>query len=155
MKHFTLAEAEALIPELERIFEAVLDIRGRAMAKAESMRRIEAAGTSDPARMAMEKAQWQFLMGGLNDWLEKIVELGGSPKGLAPALVDFPFKLGDREVHLCWELGEKRITHYHGLEEGFAGRKPLPDHARKGRAQASGSGHPGLNREPPAPKQAL
>jgi hypothetical protein len=31
------------------------------------------------------------------------------------------------DVHVCWELGEARIAYWHGVEEGFAGRKPLKD----------------------------
>ena len=30
------------------------------------------------------------------------------------------------EVLLCWQVGEEEIAYWHGLEEGFAGRKPLP-----------------------------
>ncbi|MGH9355093.1 MAG: DUF2203 family protein [Terriglobia bacterium] len=30
-----------------------------------------------------------------------------------------------REVYLCWKLGEPGIEYWHGVEEGFAGRKPL------------------------------
>jgi hypothetical protein len=29
-------------------------------------------------------------------------------------------------VHLCWRYGEERITHYHELDSGFGGRRPLP-----------------------------
>ena len=63
---------------------------------------------------------------GLNDKLQSIVELGALPKGVEPALVDFPAVVEGREGYLCWRLGEKRITHWHGIDEGFSGRKPLP-----------------------------
>jgi hypothetical protein len=52
------------------------------------------------------------------------------PKGLDPALVDFPHRLAGADVVLCWKLGEKKITYYHGNEEGFAGRKALPKNQR-------------------------
>jgi hypothetical protein len=41
-------------------------------------------------------------------------------------LLDFPARRGDEDVLLCWKLGEDEIAYWHGLEEGFAGRKPLP-----------------------------
>lgn len=47
-------------------------------------------------------------------------------KRIEPGLLDFPSMLGNREVLLCWVEGEKEIGHYHDLEGGFAGRKPLP-----------------------------
>ncbi|HET6266223.1 MAG TPA: DUF2203 family protein [Acidobacteriota bacterium] len=40
-------------------------------------------------------------------------------------LVDFPAMLDGEEILLCWKYGEKTIRYYHGLTEGFAGRKPL------------------------------
>ncbi|MBI4249906.1 MAG: DUF2203 family protein, partial [Elusimicrobia bacterium] len=46
----------------------------------------------------------------------------------SPALVDFPFQLEGKEVLLCWERGEKKLQYYHGFEEGYLGRKPLPHH---------------------------
>ena len=41
-------------------------------------------------------------------------------------LVDFPAVRGEEVVLLCWHVGEDEVAYWHGLEEGFAGRKPLP-----------------------------
>jgi hypothetical protein len=125
VRHFTLQEAEALIPELEAIFEKVADLAARAELKARSLRKLEDGGAG-AAELAIERSQLQFLAQGLNDWLQKIVDLGGLPKGVEPALVDFPSVIEGREAYLCWRLGEKRITHWHGTDEGFSNRKPLP-----------------------------
>lgn len=125
MKRFTLEEAEALIPQLEDIFEKVAEIAARAELKARGLRKLEEEG-GGAAEVAIERSQLQFLAQGLNDWLQKIVELGALPKGVEPALVDFPSVIEGREGYLCWRLGEKRITHWHGADEGFSGRKPLP-----------------------------
>ena len=40
-------------------------------------------------------------------------------------LVDFPCLMNDREVNLCWRFGETKINFWHGLDEGYTGRKPL------------------------------
>jgi hypothetical protein len=125
VRYFSKAEAEALIPEIEAIFKEALAIAEKAQAKADKLRDLD----DDPkktADAAIQRAQVQFLASGINAWLQKIVDMGASPKGLDPALVDFPHRLDGREVYLCWRLGEKKITHYHGIDEGFAGRKPLP-----------------------------
>jgi hypothetical protein len=58
--------------------------------------------------------------------LSRIGELGVLVKDLDRGLVDFPALRGDEEVLLCWQVGEEEVAHWHGLEEGFAGRKPLP-----------------------------
>jgi len=45
--------------------------------------------------------------------------------GPVPGLVDFPHLRDGEEVHLCWKCGEDEIRHWHGLDEGYAARKPL------------------------------
>ena len=57
--------------------------------------------------------------------LEQVQALGGVPKDLGLGLVDFLHLRDGREVNLCWRYGEERITHWHGLDEGYASRKPL------------------------------
>ncbi len=126
MKYFTAEEADALIPELEKIFEAVAELAARAEMKSASLHRRQETKTEDPAASAIERSQLQFLASGINEWMQKIVALGALPKGIDPALVDFPARIEGREVYLCWKLGEKRVTHYHPVDEGFSTRKPLP-----------------------------
>ena len=46
-------------------------------------------------------------------------------KDLDRGLVDFPALRDGEEVLLCWQVGEGEVAYWHGLEEGFAGRKPL------------------------------
>ncbi len=126
MKYFTTEEADALIPELEKIFEAVAELTAQAEVKAAILRQRQLAGDDDHAASAIERSQLQFLASGINERLQKIVELGALPKGIDPALVDFPSRIEGREAYLCWKLGEKRVTHYHPVNEGFSTRKSLP-----------------------------
>lgn len=58
--------------------------------------------------------------------VNRIQALGVVVKDLDRGLVDFPARRGDEEVLLCWELGEDAVAFWHGLEDGFAGRRPLP-----------------------------
>ena len=126
MKHFTAEEADALIPELEKIFESIAELAAKAEVKAAGLRKRRDGGDADPAGEAIERSQLQFLAQGINEWMQKIVELGALPKGVDPALVDFPSRIDGHEAYLCWKLGEKRVTHYHPVNEGFSTRKPLP-----------------------------
>ncbi len=126
MRYFTLEEAEALIPRLDEIFEAVADLAAKAEAKAERIYALERAQPLDESQVAIEKGQLRFLGQAVARELQKIADLGAIPKGLEPALVDFPARVEGREAYLCWKLGEKKITHYHGIADGFAGRRRLP-----------------------------
>lgn len=58
--------------------------------------------------------------------IEGIRDLGVQVKDPDRGLVDFPALRDGEEILLCWQLGEERVGHWHGLEEGFAGRKELP-----------------------------
>ena len=50
---------------------------------------------------------------------------GAIVKDVDEGLVDFPAVRDGQEILLCWRLGEEQVAHWHGLEEGFAGRKQL------------------------------
>lgn len=128
MRYFKLEEAEALIPDLEKVYSDIAEIAARAQAKAERVNKLkdDASAVTD---CAIERAQLHFLANEITGRLQKIIDLGAVPKGLEPALVDFPHRLEGRDVFLCWKLGDKKIAWYHGLEEGFAGRKKLPKKA--------------------------
>jgi hypothetical protein len=57
----------------------------------------------------------------------RIHELGALVKGLDEGLVDFPSRSPrGADVLLCWKVGEPEIAWWHGPEDGFGGRRPLP-----------------------------
>jgi hypothetical protein len=59
--------------------------------------------------------------------VDRIQEAGVVVKDLDVGLVDFPSMLEGEEIYLCWKLGEEHIAFWHGIDEGFTGRKPLDD----------------------------
>jgi hypothetical protein len=61
---------------------------------------------------------------------EAIQEAGCIVKDLNVGLIDFPSLYRDREVYLCWRLGEPAIEYWHGVDEGFRGRKKIDDDFR-------------------------
>ena len=130
-RYFTVADVEALIPELARIMERVMSAHAEVSATQERMQaeqqRIAMAGGGVLDRRAWraDKAKVERLTGEIRRGLGEIVELGGAPKDLGLGLVDFLHLRDGREVHLCWKYGEREIRHWHGLDEGYAGRKPL------------------------------
>ena len=57
---------------------------------------------------------------------DRLQQLGVVVKDLDRGLVDFPALHNGEEVLLCWQVGEDEVAFWHGVDEGFAGRKPLP-----------------------------
>ena len=130
-RYFTPDEVEALIPALTRLMRRVMTAHEEASALRERLRveaqRITLAGGAvlDRARWRADGERIERLAQRVREGLEKIAELGGVPKDLGLGLVDFLHLRDGREVNLCWKYGERAIRHWHGLDEGYAGRKPL------------------------------
>ena len=130
-RYFTVADVEALIPDLSRVMKPVMSAHAEVSATQERMQaeqqRIAMAGGGVLDRRAWraDKDKVERLTGEIRRGLGEIVELGGAPKDLGLGLVDFLHLRDGREVNLCWRYGEREIRHWHGLDEGYAGRKPL------------------------------
>lgn len=130
-RYFTPREVEALIPALTEIMERVMDAHRQVVALGERMqeeqRRIAVAGGGliDRARWKADRARLEQLTAVVQEGLREVMAMGGVPKDLALGLVDFPHLRGGRVVNLCWKYGEREIRWWHGLDEGYAGRKPL------------------------------
>ncbi|MBI4241457.1 MAG: DUF2203 domain-containing protein [Candidatus Rokubacteria bacterium] len=130
-KYFTPAEVKALIPELTRVMGPLMDAHSEARtirsALQEEQDRIMVAGGGILDRESWRKRtrRLEELTREIEQGIAAIVNLGGMPKDLGMGLVDFPYRLDNEEVNLCWRLGETKIRFWHGLDEGYAGRKPL------------------------------
>lgn len=57
--------------------------------------------------------------------VERLEELGVAVKDLDLGLLDFPAERDGSEVLLCWHVGEDSVAFWHGVDEGYAGRKPI------------------------------
>jgi hypothetical protein len=136
-QYFTVRAVEALIPSLETLMGRVMEAhaqatRLRASLEAAQREVVLAGGMRLRAewwrarRAGIDKASRE-LRGSLGD----ILATGGVPKDLELGLVDFLGLLDGREVNFCWRYGEKRIRFWHGLDEGFGGRKPIPESERE------------------------
>jgi hypothetical protein len=123
LKYFSPAEADALIPRITELLSAALSFKNQAERRAEMWQ--TARATLSAAEDAVFQGQVDFLVLQLNRRLEEIEALGCLPKDLNEGLVDFPSRVGGREVYLCWRLGEARVENWHGIAEGARGRQPL------------------------------
>ena len=130
-QRFTLAEAQSLIPLLERLLgeavtmkteydeaDGILQSLGERVAMMGGVmvnrrRAIDARGRREVAAARLRRA------------MEQVQETGCVVKDLDIGLVDFPAMRRGVEVCLCWKLGETAIGYWHGVDEGFRGRKPI------------------------------
>jgi len=130
-RYFSVADVEALIPALSRLMKRVMTANAEA---AEVKTRLQGeqqrialagGGVLDRKAWRADLERIERLTTEVQQGLGEIVELGGAPKDLGLGLVDFLHLREGREVNLCWKYGEREIRHWHGLDEGYAGRKPL------------------------------
>jgi len=130
---FTLDEAQSLLPVLESLLRTA--ITGKklmdevdAEMQAIAHRIFLNGGTHvDVVPLARRKAERAKAEQRVRDTLAEIDSIGVQVKDLNIGLLDFPCEVEGQIVLLCWKLGEKSITHWHGTDEGFAGRKPIDE----------------------------
>jgi hypothetical protein len=81
--------------------------------------------------MARLKSEREKAFQRVKDAMAEIDAIGVQVKDLDIGLLDFPCEVDGRMILLCWKLGEKAITHWHGESEGYAGRKPVDERISK------------------------
>ncbi|HET6439398.1 MAG TPA: DUF2203 domain-containing protein [Anaeromyxobacter sp.] len=129
-RYFTVEEANGLIGALEIEFGRVAGIRGELAPLVESfgaelaMEILQERSAPLPGREA-DAARMTALAAEITAAVERINGLGCLVKDLEAGLVDFYAIQDDEPVFLCWQYGEPAVTHWHNLDEGFAGRKPI------------------------------
>ena len=131
MRLFTLAEANAAVAELRPVVERMVQHRRNLTAaqvrQAELVTRIAGnGGDMAPSDLHQLAETIQREADGISACAQTIDEAGAQVKSLEEGLLDFPARRGDQVVLLCWRLGEDEIQYWHGTDEGFASRKPLP-----------------------------
>ena len=138
---FTLDEAQLLLPVLESLLRTAIAAKKiieefEAEQQALAHRLFLNGGTFlNVVPLARRKAERVKAERRAKDALEEISAIGVLVKDLDIGLLDFPCEVDGRMILLCWKLGEKSITHWHGVEEGFAGRKPVDERIARGRKQ--------------------
>ena len=130
-RSYTPEEANRALDEVRPLVESMVQHRRALLAaharRAETVSAIAGnGGGMPPSELAELARDVEREQAALADAVRAIQELGVQVKDLDTGLVDFPARRGDEEVLLCWQLGEPEVAYWHGLEDGFAGRRPLP-----------------------------
>ena|SRR5689334_15752690 len=130
-RYFTPAEANALLEQVRPAAERLVRHREgfvQAAAKHAQLASHVAGngGDLDPGELREDAERMEREAEAVAVALEELTSLGVLVKDLDRGLLDFPALHRGEEVLLCWQVGEDEVAFWHGLEEGFAGRKPLP-----------------------------
>ena len=131
-RHFTLEQANAALAEVRPLAERMVAHR-REVAMLLSRRAgltstiAGNGGDLDPGELARVEAEIAEEAKGVAKCVNQIHGLGAQVKDADEGLVDFPTLREGEEVLLCWKLGEDEIAFWHGLEDGFSGRRPVEE----------------------------
>ena len=143
MKTFTIDEAQSLLPVLEALLKRAIEGK-QAAEKVESelselARKIYLSGGMkvDAASVVTQRAEIESHLKRVRETIAEIDAIGVQVKDLDTGLLDFPCRLDDQVVLLCWRMGEPAIEHWHAMDGGFKGRQPVDERFR--RRSSSGS----------------
>lgn len=128
-RYFSLAEANALLPHLEPMVRNLRDLKLELDNKYYALQQAKfAAGVSHLQghnSFFAQEAELEFLIFHAQSLLDQIHSTGVEIKEIETGLLDFYSMLNGEEILLCWRLGEDQIRYWHGVHEGFQGRKPI------------------------------
>jgi hypothetical protein len=133
MRTFTLREAQSMLPILESLLrksiesKSVIEEIDQEFAALGERIFLSGGMLVDVRACATRRAHRDKAIQAAKDTLSEINAIGVQVKDLDIGLLDFPCMVDGEIVLLCWKLGEPTITHWHGTEEGFAGRKPIDE----------------------------
>jgi hypothetical protein len=131
MRHFTPEEANAELEHVRPLVEQLVAAREEHMAALERQEELERkikgnGGGIPPAELAAATAEVDAVARRMGQLVDEITSHGVQVKDLDSGLIDFPARHHGETVLLCWQLGEDEIGWWHRVEDGFAGRRPLP-----------------------------
>jgi len=128
-RHFTLGEANALLPRIREIFQMIHSRLKEAQAGASPISLSphpltpgRTNGKQTPGRLSHEQ-----IVREIGDWIAEIADNGIVIQDVSRGLIDFPAFVEGEEVFLCYELNDgDTIRYWHSLDRGYAGRRPIP-----------------------------
>jgi hypothetical protein len=145
MKTFTIEEAQSLLPVLESLLKRAMDGKRSAQEVEADLnglaQRIYLSGGMrvNVGRIAKQRAEMEDHLKVVRESIAEIDAIGVQLKDLESGLLDFPCRVEDEVVLLCWKIGESAIEHWHTVDSGFQGRQPVDERFRR---RASQGGRP-------------
>ena len=118
---FSVAQANEALPYVRRVVQDVVGCYGNAV---DIRSEIEGESLSEQRTDELQK-QYDHLMDRLNTYIEELHQVGVELKDFERGLIDFPGRHEDRDIYLCWQLGEHNVRHWHEIDSGFRGRQDV------------------------------
>jgi hypothetical protein len=119
-RYYTVDEANATLEGLRASLERIREARRTVLRSAERIR----AHTSANGGGLDGTAHWEALRV-LREEVEGLTARNIVLRDADTGLIDFPARREGRLVYLCWRPDEDRVSHWHEVDAGFGGRRPL------------------------------
>jgi hypothetical protein len=121
-RHFTREEANALLPQLTALLGQLREAKDE-LTDEEAHEALSEAAPGNGGGGEGRQVGVAFLE--VRRLLETVEQSGIVLRDIDRGLIDFPALLEDREIYLCWELGEDEVAYWHDMDAGYGGREPL------------------------------
>jgi hypothetical protein len=149
-RYFTVDEVNRILPKVRSLFDRVLQLRAQLKSSYQALETAGYAPTRDelgslasddssdgeksevPEEVDRQKRLFRAMVETLRDQLEEIQATGCVIKDVEEGLVDWYGRHQGRDIFLCWKYGERELAHWHELQSGFSGRRPIEELSETG-----------------------
>ena len=118
-RRFTVAQANKALPLVKRV---VADIVRSHDEVSNHQAKLEIASSKLQSSI---QGDLQTSLAHLQDYVDELTEIGCELKDYKTGLIDFVGRHQGHDVYLCWKYGEEKVSHWHEIQSGFAGRQPV------------------------------
>jgi hypothetical protein len=122
---FTVDKANTILPKVKKRFDEILCCKNNVMDIQEELQNLSDSNSSFE-KFIKKKQELNHAVTSLYNMIQELEDMGVMIKSVDEGLLDFPSIRYDEEIWLCWKFGENQIKFWHRKEEGFMGRKPIP-----------------------------
>jgi hypothetical protein len=135
-KYFTVAEANAALPLARAIVKDITALARELRERHERLSRLKpnervSLGQAYQEEIQQVTAEFERDQERMREYVKELADLGIELKDFDTGLIDFPSQIDNREVYLCWRLGEEEVAHWHEIDAGFSGRRRIASESVK------------------------
>jgi len=122
---FTVDQANTILPKVKKKFDEIVCCKNNVMDIQEELQNLSDSNCSFE-KFIKKKQELNHIVTSLYKMIQELEDMGVMIKSVDEGLLDFPSIRYDKEIWLCWKFGENKVKFWHGKDEGFMGRKPIP-----------------------------
>ena len=121
----TVDKANTILTKVKKKFDEILYCKNNVMDIQEELQNLSDSNCSFE-KFIKKKQELNHIVTSLYKMIQELEDMGVMVKSVDEGLLDFPSIRYDKEIWLCWKFGENKVKFWHGKDEGFMGRKPIP-----------------------------